>query len=346
MSKIPTVIKAFQNESKSVIETIFKFHSIQFNASDSHNKLLKQFMNISLDDDSNVTKKQLSTRCKELSIMSSGTIDTLILNLKENKKIKEKNNDNNKIWSHILDSINFDDNQINTTITTKQIKESNEYWTGHNNQFEPRLLCKQDTLESRPLIFKEKNLNIFSINNYSYVITQYNIYIELINDNTNIIEIEELSLIKEHPLLKNNGENDILTKLKYNKVFERPEFLGEPIILSELLNGRRRCNFKTYLNNEEFNITGSQFETDGYYESENNIIIVEVKSKQVNNFNIRQLYYPYRYVFDKFNKKKQIICLFICKDVNNIVHIYKYKWNNPEHMIDLEQTDYYQINYK
>ena len=51
----------------------------------------------------------------------------------------------------------------------------------------------------------------------------------------------------------------------------------------------------------------SQFETYAYYESENKIILIECKCKNnIEIFNIRQIYYLYRTIYDIVGDKKEI----------------------------------------
>lgn len=87
-------------------------------------------------------------------------------------------------------------------------------------------------------------------------------------------------------------------------------------------------------------IKGSQYETDGCYETENYVCIVEAKSIECEDFNIRQLYYPFRELYKKVENKKKIICLFIYKDKQNIIHIHKFKWNNIDEILDIVNIGY------
>ena len=83
------------------------------------------------------------------------------------------------IWEHILTTIKYDPSKYIQYITSKQIKDANSSWTGKKSQFEPRLLCKMDTSESRPAIFKQHNICILSVKNGTYALIKENIYIHL-----------------------------------------------------------------------------------------------------------------------------------------------------------------------
>ena len=113
----------------------------------------------------------------------------------------------------------------------------------------------------------------------------------------------------------------------------------------DLLGGRHRCSFQTEINNQILEINGSQYETDGCYETHNHVCLVEAKSILCEDFNIRQLYYPFREVHKKIGNKKQIIALFICIDKKQKnIHIYKYKWIDYKKILDIVNIGYYKYN--
>jgi len=249
------------------------------------------------------------------------------------------------IWEHIINTNNIDLTKHVSILTSKNIKKCKHTWNGKENQFEPRLLCKMDSDKSRPKIFIDNNICILSIKNGTYVLLKENIYIPLIKHDCvpNIIHKKNNSLILDI----GKSETSMLDKLYYNYILD--DIIGEKINQGPLLGGRHRCNFNTIVGSTNIAIEGSQYETDGCYETDNYVCIVEAKAIECNDFNIRQLYYPYREVYKKVGDKKKIICLFIYKDKKNKIHIYKFKWNNYEKMLDIENIGYYQychINYK
>ena len=241
------------------------------------------------------------------------------------------------IWEHIFNTLNIDTNKNIVYITSTQIKDCKETWKGRKNQFEPRLLCKMDSSNSRPNIFKENNLCILSIKNGHYAIMKNNIYISLPKYYSvpNIIPRKNNSLILEI----GNSETSMLDNLLYNGIFE--DIIGEKVEYGPLLGGRHRCSFQTQINDELIEIKGSQYETDGCYETKNFVCLVEAKSVECKDFNIRQLYYPFREVHKKICNKKKIISLFIFKDKKNIIHIYKYRWSDYMKMLDIRNIGYY-----
>ena len=250
--------------------------------------------------------------------------------------ISESNNIN--FWEHIINYNKIDVSKYLSFITSKQIKESKKTWKGKNNQFEPRLLCKMDSANSRPAIFKNNNISLISVKNGTYALIKEDIYIKLNKFACvpNIIQNNNDSML----LNIGDSETTMLDKLFYNGIFKT--IIGEKIKYGPLLGGRHRCNFDTIIGTTNIKIEGSQYETDGCYETENYVCIVEAKSIDCLDFNIRQLYYPYREVYKKVKEKKQIISLFIFKDKNNIIHIYKFKWGNYKQMLDIINIGYFE----
>lgn len=243
-----------------------------------------------------------------------------------------------QIWSHIITTNNIDLTNELSILTSKDIKKCKKTWNGKDNQFEPRLLCKMDTSDSRPKCFIDNNISILSIKNGTYALIKQNLYISLTKYDCvpNIITNKTNSLILDI----GNSEISMLDKLKYNNILD--DIIGEKIKYGPLLGGRHRCNFNTIINNKCIEIKGSQYETDGCYETENYVCIVEAKSIECNDFNIRQLYYPFREVYKNVGNKKKIISLFIYKDKQDIIHIHKFKWNDINKILDIENIGYYQ----
>jgi len=261
------------------------------------------------------------------------------------KEIKVKKSQMDLRWEHILKQIDFDPKCEERKITSAEIKAARTTWNGTPYQFEPRNLCKQDTAESRPHIFKKHGICILSIKNGHYILTKKNIYVPLHKTpGTETIKIKKIH--KSCLLDIGNSETSLLDNLRYDEVLESDKLIGEKIIYGPLLGGRHYCHFKATLENTEIEINGSQYETDACYESENGVCIIEIKSIDVRSFNIRQLYYPYREVYDKATASgKKIMCLFIYKDKQKMIHIHKFEWTDHLKMMAIKQVAYFRYQY-
>jgi hypothetical protein len=142
------------------------------------------------------------------------------------------------------------------------------------------------------------------------------------------------------------SESSLIDRLRYSGVFEREEFLNEPITHGSLLNGRHRCSFDMQLGETIYSIKGVQYEIDSCFESEHKILIIECKNTNspFDSFNIRQLYFPYREILEKTFGKKEIICLFI-HNCMNIVHIWKYWFDVPTRMDSIVLLGHYMFKF-
>ncbi len=226
-------------------------------------------------------------------------------------------------WSHILTTINYY-NQDSVCVTADDIKKAGKTWSGKANQFEPRLLAYQTSSQSRPDVFIKNNIYMLPIKNGTYMLTKHNIYKELTYDSTTpITKIgrDTSSLV----LGIGQSETSLIDNLRYSGVFERPEILGEPITHGPLLNGRHRCDINLTLGGQDVEVRGVQYEVDSCFETKNKILLIEGKSsnKQIDSFNIRQLFFPYRVLKNMVGDKKEIVCLFI-HELNSVVNVWKF----------------------
>ena len=257
-------------------------------------------------------------------------------------------------WTHILKCQNYD-GTCEITVTSKQIKDCKATWKGEANQFEPRLLAYQTSSDSRPDIFKQYGIYILPVQNGTYMITKNKIYQELdysqppaSSSSTDSSQPIYLKRDTSSVLLSlGESETSFIDNLRYSGVFERPEFLNEPITHGSLLNGRHRCSFEMKLGNKSYSVKGVQYEVDSCFESANKILIIEGKNTntEFDSFNIRQLYFPYREIIEKTKAKKEVICLFIHKCCE-VVHIWKYIFTEPTQMDSITIAGHYTFKFE
>jgi hypothetical protein len=261
--------------------------------------------------------------------------------LRKSKSASLNDKNNNLVWVHIFEHCGFDlKHQSNFNISSSEIKDSKQTFKG-KSQFEPRLLCKQDSKEERPFLFQENNLNIIAIEFGLYLLTRTSIYKDIfipLNSKVQRIQKDRGCLLFD----EGDSENTLIDEMRYSGIFEREEFLGEKIDYGPLMRGRHRVSFQMILNKENIDVKNVQIETDGCYVSKNKILLLECKKGTLkNSFNIRQLYYPYRYIYNVYGNKKEIIPIFICGHKNKI-NVWKFKFNNYLDMNSIELVQFYQ----
>jgi hypothetical protein len=240
-------------------------------------------------------------------------------------------------WGHILKCLPYK-GENSKVISATQMKNAKKTWNGVANQFEPRLLCYHTSSLSRPESLQKNNLCILPIKNGEYLLTKTNIYKSLSYEGSNIVSIKR----DTSSLILNIGESEtsLIDNLRYSGIFERPEILGEPITHGPLLNGRHRTDtFKMKLGNEVIQVQGVQYEVDACFETENQILILEGKSntREIGDFNIRQLYYPYRTILNIVGEKKEILCGFLHQH-KGIIHIWLFTFEDPMCMNSIKQV--------
>jgi hypothetical protein len=280
-----------------------------------------------------------STLTKKPDIASSATEEPKAVG-GAGRKIKAKTKKSIEVWDHILKMINYKDESL-YFITNKEIKNTKKGYDGEDNQFEPRILCYQTSSDSRPKSFIEKGICILPVKNGLYCLVKENIYYTLAYSDVTptIIPKNTDSLL----LSIGQSETSTIDNLRYAGVFEREEILGEPILYGPILNGRHRTHkFSFTIGSASIDVEGVQYEIDSCYETKNKILLIEGKSgeKEINSFNIRQLYFPYRVLLDNPANNKQIVCGFVHQLKKNN-HIWLFTFEDKLRMDSIKLMGHY-----
>ena len=211
------------------------------------------------------------------------------------------------------------------------------------NEFrESRLMTKFDHLINLPSIFQKNNLSILPNSRSSYVIGNFQTHepITYLGQKPKSVEsldyesIEHTNLYSESSSLLYAFNSGIIDNL-----------VGEDVALT--LAGRMSSkNFDFGINNSTncelfpINVQNSQIEIDAGFESDSSLILVEAKNTQVDDFLVRQIYYPYRLWENKVDKN--IVNVFMTYS-NDIFSFFLYEFKNKREYNSLElikQVDY------
>jgi hypothetical protein len=218
-------------------------------------------------------------------------------------------------------------------IKAKEIKEVRE----------PRLMAKFDHYSHLPKIFKDNGFSILPISRSSYIIGEFDVY-EKVNYNRNIkpnrvdfpefiTTIDPTNLYSESAALHCAHITGMINKV-----------MGEDAI--QTISGRMSSkefdfSIKTRKGmDRSINIKNSQIEIDGGYESQNQFMIVEAKNERVDDFLVRQLYYPYRLWKEKTYKEVRPVFFTYS---NDIFSFFIYEFTDPNRYNSLkliEQKDF------
>ncbi len=227
----------------------------------------------------------------------------------------------NQITKHIFGTIPFE-------ITAQQIKNATQHFT-QTNQREVRILCKQDTRESRPLIFQENNLFILPIKNGKYAIVQGEGYVDI----PPISETSQLYTSKlNFPLVTSTIGDSEMQHLDYAYAASIIRtFIGDPTLVLTIRGRKYTPEFSFKVGEQFLTAKSVQTEVDAGYEGENQIVLVEAKNGSTNNTIIRQLFYPFRQWqthLENIGSTKTISTIFFEK-TDTDYHLWKFKFADP-----------------
>jgi hypothetical protein len=166
---------------------------------------------------------------------------------------------------------------------------------------EPRLMAKIDTLAERPRIFQQYHLSIFPTKNGEYVLfsdpsdkTYYRFSHEVHNlpvqTHISNVDLSAYDSFSDPQSLNESQAIDFAYISALLQHFTRDDKINLSIrgrIFSK--------DFYFYLpeNKHRINVSSVQIEIDAGYESADSIYLIEAKVGRRDDFNIRQLYYPF-----------------------------------------------------
>jgi len=158
-------------------------------------------------------------------------------------------------------------------------------------EWEPRILCKHDTRESRPEIFVEHGLFLLPILNGTYAIIRGEGYVD-IPPATGDVCIYNPKL--DFPLKTLHVGDSEMQHLDfaYTTSLVRTFIQDKSLILT--IRGRKRSpQFSFRVGSHNIAVNGVQIEVDAGYEGKGQVVVVEAKNNITTNVIIRQLFYPF-----------------------------------------------------
>lgn len=197
---------------------------------------------------------------------------------------------------------------------------------------EPRLMTKFDTSESVAAPLKELGLNVLPVSRRSYVLGNFDLY-EKFPDVTElrpkaIILPDYETLRLENLTSESNAINALLATHTLENFLDEEE-QG----LLETFNGRMGTgDFSFDVNlldgtaKKTINVSKAQLEIDGGFESQRSVCIMEAKNIRHDDFNVRQLYFPYRKYQSMVRKP---IRLVFSQYTNLTYYLYEYEFAEP-----------------
>ena len=249
-----------------------------------------------------------------------------------------------KSWEKIFSDYSILEHDFSKSpfeITASQIKTSCQDFKGTTEK-EVRILCKQDTRESRPEIFKKYNLFLLPKKNGSYYIVKGEGYIDIPEITTEVYDYQSKLDFKLESSMVGDSEMQHLD-LAYASSLVRTFMQDDSLILT--IRGRKYTpGFSFNVGNQVLNVESVQTEVDAGYEGRDKIVLIEAKNSDVTNTIIRQLYYPYRQW--KQHTSKEVYLLFFDRNRNTDVYNiwqFEFKNENDYNSISLVKSGKYRI---
>jgi hypothetical protein len=214
-----------------------------------------------------------------------------------------------RAWGKIFDTYNLHEYDFDSTpysITNKQIKEATKGFTSTAER-EVRILCKQDTRESRPKVFQERGLFILPTKNGVYSIIKGEGYVDIpdIKGTTNVYT-SQLDFQLDTSKVGNSEMQHL--DFAYAASLIRT-FLADPSLVLTIRGRKYTPNFDFVVNNHQISVKSVQTEVDAGYEGRKQVVLIEAKSTGNKNTIIRQLYYPFRQ-WQTYTDKKVVTVFF------------------------------------
>nr|WP_307337768.1 translation elongation factor [Metabacillus malikii] len=212
---------------------------------------------------------------------------------------------------------------------------------------EPRLMCKFDHRIHLAKPFKDYKLSILPISRSEYIIGSFEIFQTVKYNNeltpTRVSIPDFIDTIKKDDLY---SESSALHAAHVSGMFQRLLGLQNDVPLLQTVSGRMGSkNFHFDVNlvkggSFPINVESAQIEIDGGYESKEDFVIVEAKKEMVKDFNIRQLFYPYRVWSNRTTKRIQPVFF---THSNDIFSFFIYTFDNADTLGSIrlvEQKDF------
>lgn len=242
---------------------------------------------------------------------------------------------NNTPWLSIFETYQIEQHdfaQSPFVLTAEQIKKATAHFK-NTAEREVRLLCKQDTRESRPQILIDNDLFILPIKNGIYALIKGEGYVD-------IPSIEQEATIYESKL-----DFELETSRIGNSEMQHLDFAYASSLIRTFLNddslvltirGRKftpKFDFKAGTHQHIIAAESVQTEVDAGYEGREQIVLLEAKNSSTKNTIIRQLYYPFRQW--QIHTKKKVNVLFFEKQ-GDIYSLWKFGFADPNDYNSIE----------
>ena len=200
-------------------------------------------------------------------------------------------------------------------------------------KFEARLLTNFGNAQQQPDLFIDNGLSILPFQRGSYIIGRFNIFMPVAQS---LDSIEVRTLPAQVDLFSLQAQNLANETMGLNYAFAHgitSDFAGEPLTAS--VAGRQKSGNWSYKIESvgeylELKANNAQIEIDAGYEGENSIVLIEAKNSLVQEFCLRQLYFPFRCWLSKSQGTGKTIRTFFAAINGGEIFLHEYVFPEPD----------------
>lgn len=250
----------------------------------------------------------------------------------------------NKSWSKIFKDYRIAQHDFSEDpflLSAEKIKRSCQSFT-KTVEKEVRILCKQDTRDSRPDIFKENNLFLLPVKNGLYNIIKGEGYVDIPRIKQSMeIYYSKLDFQLDSSIVGDSEMQHL--DFAYASSLIRTFMNDDSLVLT--IRGRKYTpQFSFFVGKQKIKVEGVQTEVDAGYEGREQIVLIEAKRPRQKNTIVRQLYYPFRQ-WQSYTEK-EVLTLFFERDVQEksySIWNFKFKDVSDYNSIELVNSAKYRI---
>ncbi|MEM9953493.1 MAG: hypothetical protein AAF846_17935 [Chloroflexota bacterium] len=212
-------------------------------------------------------------------------------------------------WQAIFDFYNVHDHNFADEpfyITSDAIKQATTKFTATRDR-EPRLLCKHDTRESRPQLFKDRDLFLLPVKNGEYAILRGEGYID-IPPITSALQTYTSLLDFELDTVKVGNSEMQHVDYAYATSLIRSVMDDDSLVLT--IRGQKYTpQFDVHIGSTVLKTKSVQTEVDAGYEGRNQVVLLKTLFPFVSNTPIYPLFLAHRLYTSTTDKAVKVILL-------------------------------------
>lgn len=233
----------------------------------------------------------------------------------------------NARWNVIFERYGIHEHDFDAepfTISADQIREACQHFQPTSGK-EVRILCKQDSRESRPQAFRDRGLFILSVRNKLLAIIKGEGYVDVPPIQSPLLEYHSNFPFKLETSEVGDSEMQHLDRAYALSLVRH--FVGDDSLMLTIRGRKYTPTFRFVTGEFQIHAEGVQTEVDAGYEGENQVVLVEAKSGNATNTIIRQLYYPFRQW--QHYTQKPVSTLFFQRRRGEY-HLWHFGFDNPD----------------